>query len=391
MIDGPYLLLGYALALALVLVGFRVVRRGAPELRGIRQLSIFVLCGVAGTFLMAARDRAPALLTMFVANSVLVFGPLFFYAAAAEVLAVRARGLRWLIPLSSAGVAVLFWSSLIHPHILIRLLVHGVVIGTIFTAAAILLFRNQDASIRAAVRASGWFAVAMAALEFTWLSYPWILGITPSFEHPHPADAAFSYLAMILCLAAVGALSWLSLCVHRGELQRVAQTDSLTGLLNRGAFEVVLRRDLQRCHRSGATLGLMLIDIDYFKQINDSYGHAVGDRVLRSMGSALGAQIRPSDVLSRYGGEEFVVMVRDAGAEDAQIAAERIRSAIEAFQDLPEGISLTASIGVAVSLPGESPDELLLRADEALYRSKGEGRNLVTLYRSPRRGKLVSM
>jgi len=389
--NGPYMLFGYALALTLVLVGFNIVRRSIPELLGIRRLSMFILFGLTAAFLLASRNRAPALLSVFAANTLLLFGPLYFYAAAAEILAVRARGIQWCSALSAAGVPVMYWFSLIHPQILVRLLVHGVVIGTIFAASAVLLFRNRDASLRTAARASAWFATAMAALEFTWMSYPWVLGMTPSFEHPDPADAAFSYLAMILALAAAGALSWLALCVHRCELEHAAQTDSLTGLLNRGAFEVVLRRDLQRCHRSGASMGVMLIDIDYFKQVNDSFGHAVGDRVLRRIGTTLAAHLRPSDVLSRYGGEEFVVLLREAGVEDAQAAAERIRCDIEGLDDLPERISLTASIGVAVNLPGESPDELLLRADEALYRSKREGRNLVTLYRSPRRGNLVSM
>lgn len=389
--NGPYILFGYAVALILVLVGFWIVRRSIPELRGMRSLSIFILFGVTAVFLLAARNRAPALLSVFGANALLLFGPLYFYVAAAQILGVRARGIRWLSALSIVGAGVLYWSSLVHPQILVRLLVHGVVVGTVFLAAAVHLFRNRDASLRTAVRASAWFAATMAALEFAWMSYPRLVGITPNFEHPDPADAAFSYLAVILALAAVGALSWLSLCVHRAELERAAQTDSLTGLLNRRAFEVVLHRDLQRCHRSGTTLGVMLIDVDYFKKVNDSFGHAVGDRVLRRIGVALTAQVRPSDVLCRYGGEEFVILLRRAGVEDAQAAGERIRSHIERLADLPEGIHVTASIGVAVNLPGESPDELLLRADEALYRSKREGRNLVTLYRSPRRGNLVSM
>ncbi len=385
----PYVLFGYAITLSLVLIGFVVVRRSMPELRGIRPLSMFVLLAVISVFLMTARDQAPALLTVALANILLLIGPLYFYAATAEILDVRTRGIRWLLALCLAGISTEFWYSLVHSRILVRLLAHGIVVGACFAAASSLLFRNSDESTAIPARASAWFAAVMSALQFAWLSSPWLLHTSPSFLHPDPVDAAFSYLAMVLALAATGALVWLSLCVHRGELQRIAQTDSLTGLLNRGAFEVVLSRDVRRCQRSGATLGVMLIDLDYFKQVNDSFGHAVGDRVLRCISTALVNRIRPSDVLSRYGGEEFVVLLRESGAEEAQSAAERIRADIETLEDLPEGLSLTASIGVAVSLPGESPDELLLRADEALYRSKREGRNLVTMYRSPRRGSAV--
>lgn len=387
----PYILFGYAVTLALVLIGFAIVRRSIPELRGIHRLSGFVVTAILAVFLLAARNHAPAAISVVLSNSLLLFGPLFIYAAAADILAVPARGLRWLAALSVAGVPGVLWFTSFHPDIRLRLLVHGVVIGGIFAATAGLLFRNQDAGLDTAIRASGWFAAAMAILQVAWLSYPWLLRLTPSFQHPDIIDAAFSYLAMVLAFTVIGALGWLSLCVYRRELERVAQTDSLTGLLNRGAFEVILRRDLRRCDRSGAMVGIMLIDLDYFKQVNDSFGHAVGDRVLRRISAALGARIRPSDVLARYGGEEFVVLLREASVQDAHGAAERIRSGIQSLDDLPEGISLTASIGVAVSMPGESPDELLLRADEALYRSKREGRNLVTMYRSPRRASIVSM
>jgi diguanylate cyclase (GGDEF)-like protein len=388
--DAPYILIGYAVALILVFVGFGVIRRSIPELRGVHQLSLFVLCGIAAVFLLAARGRAPEILTLVVANTLLLFGPLFLYAAAGEILGVRAGGVRWLTALSLAGSAFMYWFSIERPNIRMRLLTHGIVIGAIFAATAVLLFRDRNDSPDVAVRASAWLAGTMAVLELAWCSYPWIFRVEPNFQHPDAVGTAFSYLATLLALAAVAALVWLSLCVQRVDLQRMAQTDSLTGLLNRGAFEAVLRRDLQRCHRSGATLAVMLIDLDYFKQINDSFGHAVGDSALRRISAALSAGIRPSDVLARYGGEEFVILLRESGVVDAHAAAERIRFDIQRLEDLPEGVTLTASIGVAVNLPGESPDELILRADEALYRSKREGRNLVTLYRSPRQDKVAS-
>ncbi len=388
--DAPYILIGYAFALTLVFLGFGVIRRSMPELRGVRRLSLFVLCGVAAAFLLAARNHVPALLSVVAANMLLLFGPLFFYAAAAEILGVRPGGIRWLTALSLAGTGFLYWFGIVHPNARMRLLTHGAVIGAIFTAAALLQFHDRDASPKAAVRGSAWLAAGMAVLQFAWAGYPWALRVQLSLLHPGVVDTAFSYLATLLALAAVGALVWLSLCVQRMELQRAAQTDSLTGLLNRGAFETILRRELQRSHRSGASLAVMLIDLDYFKQINDSFGHAVGDSALRRISAALSASIRPSDVLARYGGEEFVILLRESGVVDAHAAAERIRCDIQRLEDLPEGVTLTASIGVAVNLPGESPDELILRADEALYRSKREGRNLVTLYRSPRQDKVAS-
>jgi diguanylate cyclase (GGDEF)-like protein len=123
----------------------------------------------------------------------------------------------------------------------------------------------------------------------------------------------------------------------------------------------------------------MLIDIDFFKQVNDAHGHLVGDDVLRRIGTALRLGTRPSDVLARFGGEEFVILLRDAGAMQAEEVAQRLRADIAALTDLPGRVNLTASFGVAVSQPGDSTGELLRRADEALYRSKRGGRNLVSV------------
>jgi diguanylate cyclase (GGDEF)-like protein len=188
---------------------------------------------------------------------------------------------------------------------------------------------------------------------------------------------------MLLALATVIGLLWLALTVHRLDLRRIAQTDSLTGLLNRRAFEDILRRELLRNNRAGGSLGIMLIDLDYFKQVNDSMGHFAGDDVLRRIAMVLRDGTRPSDVLARYGGEEFVVMLRNVGIEEAKSAAERIRHQIANLSGLPGSVTLTASIGVAVSQPKETATEVLFRSDEALYRSKREGRNQVSVYRDP--------
>jgi diguanylate cyclase (GGDEF)-like protein len=193
----------------------------------------------------------------------------------------------------------------------------------------------------------------------------------------------------MLGLGNVVALAWLSLSAHRHELEVVAQTDSLTGLLNRGAFEEILRRELKNPASPGWRVALLLIDVDYFKQVNDAHGHLVGDDVLRRIGAALRLGIRPSDVLARFGGEEFVILLHDACLESAEEVAERLRGDIAALDDLPQRVSLTASFGVAASVLGESATEFLLRADEALYRSKREGRNLVRVDRGGRRMAVV--
>ncbi|MDQ3951966.1 MAG: sensor domain-containing diguanylate cyclase [Actinomycetota bacterium] len=160
------------------------------------------------------------------------------------------------------------------------------------------------------------------------------------------------------------------------EVRRMADTDALTGLDNRRSFELALEREVARSARTGEQLTLVLLDIDYFKELNDRHGHQVGDDVLRATGAALSAASREFDTAARYGGEEFVVLLPGCSSEQAVDAAERLRAAIAG---VGEGFSITASAGVA-TLPLNAADAagLVRAADRALYESKRRGRDVTT-------------
>ena len=166
------------------------------------------------------------------------------------------------------------------------------------------------------------------------------------------------------------------------RLEALATTDPLTLLLNRRALVDRLATELDRARRYGTVLSLLMIDLDHFKQVNDTYGHLVGDEVLREAASLLQHAVRTVDIVARYGGEEFVVILPETGAEGAIAFAERTREKV-AFHMFGgahrEGLRLTASIGVATfpSTLVESAEDLFARADEALYRAKSSGRNRV--------------
>ena len=151
-----------------------------------------------------------------------------------------------------------------------------------------------------------------------------------------------------------------------------ALTDTLTRLPNRRAFELALTRELSRAERYGTPFSLVLVDLDRFKQINDTLGHDHGDEVLRRVARFLVEGVRREDVVARWGGEEFALLLPSTRASDALRLAERLRQALE---DLDLGV--TASFGVAEYLPGESEEALFRRADQALYRAKERGRNRV--------------
>ena len=163
------------------------------------------------------------------------------------------------------------------------------------------------------------------------------------------------------------------------ELQRLSSIDALTGLLNRGHFFTLAEREYQRFSRHKRPLSLLMMDIDHFKPINDTHGHVVGDHVLRAVANTLQSNLRQTDLLGRYGGEEFIMLLPDTSGEMALILAERLRQAIYALQiQTPNAtLSVTLSLGLAILHP-ENPvtlDELIDQADRALYHAKQSGRN----------------
>lgn len=164
------------------------------------------------------------------------------------------------------------------------------------------------------------------------------------------------------------------------EAQRMATRDPLTGLMNRRAFQAALLIDLERAVRVGYPMSLLLLDVDHFKMINDKRGHASGDAVLAALGKLLADQARKVDLVARWGGEEFVIVLSGTNLVGGAVAAERIRDAISKLKvDDGHGqpIPLTASIGLALWQPGEPVDSLMDRADRAMYTAKSSGRNRV--------------
>ena len=161
------------------------------------------------------------------------------------------------------------------------------------------------------------------------------------------------------------------------ELARLAVTDVLTQLYNRRYAEDVLRAEFQRASRYHVPLSLALFDIDLFKQINDSFGHAVGDDVLREVAARLHEAMRGSDIVARVGGDEFLVILPNTGLQDAWLAVERFRSRLSEKEFEPIGEAITISGGVTAWFSGDEPDEALRRADRLLYRAKGAGRKTI--------------
>lgn len=166
------------------------------------------------------------------------------------------------------------------------------------------------------------------------------------------------------------------------RLRQMANTDPLTGVFNRRYLELQMEQALSAWRRYRRPTTLLIIDVDHFKRINDRFGHAIGDHALRRLVELISARIRSVDTLCRYGGEEFVVLLREVNASGAAVVAEALRSRVEAAPVLPEG-RMTVSIGIAELVEAEDLDHWLNLADAALYLAKRSGRNRVELAQSP--------
>jgi len=166
------------------------------------------------------------------------------------------------------------------------------------------------------------------------------------------------------------------------ELELISMTDSLTGLYNRRYMEKKIRQEYQHYLRTGIGFALASADIDFFKNVNDRYGHDCGDSLLKAVSGVFLGSVRTYDTVARWGGEEFLFLFPAASEQQAMELAERIRKRVEAGSYIPadESAVVTITIGVSVIIPGDTVDGLIKRADIAMYHGKGKSRNCVVSY-----------
>ncbi len=219
-------------------------------------------------------------------------------------------------------------------------------------------------------------ALSLVARAIGALADPAATGLHASFYLTLPLLAGYATV--------LGAsVAFLLMQTERADFtaKQLASTDPLTGAFNRRTFLELMEKELSRARRFDTPLSLVMLDLDHFKKVNDTHGHLVGDRVLQRFADIVRAELRKEDVLVRYGGEEFCVLVPDVAGPGAVTLAGRIRAAVAREPFLVEGVELevTTSAGVAARIDEgpEDVDRLVNRADEALYMAKRRGRNRV--------------
>ncbi|MEW5781970.1 MAG: GGDEF domain-containing protein [Pseudomonadota bacterium] len=213
------------------------------------------------------------------------------------------------------------------------------------------------------------FAIAIGVLALIMLTGGW---------YREAREAASFAVTLILSVLLAYVFAYRTEQQHE-QLRRLASLDALTGIYNRRALYDELERTQKVLMREGKAHGLLMLDLDYFKTINDRFGHAQGDAVLVRFARLLEGTLRPLDRLFRYGGEEFVILTQVNDAATLHAIAEKLRLAAERSLDDGHGKTVTTSIGGALLRPGESIAAWIARADDALYRAKHGGRNRVVI------------
>jgi diguanylate cyclase (GGDEF)-like protein len=264
----------------------------------------------------------------------------------------------------------------------LALLFGGVMFGTLLAATAAIAAHLRGPRDSSARRLLTW-SLAIAAGALYLRAFVAMMSATPSGSISAPGGVAAAALLIVFAACIVATFGFIMLHKERAEAEalRLATIDPLTGAYNRRTFHEIAERELSRVRRAGQPLSIVMIDIDHFRQVNETHGHRVGDAVLARVAESIGTALRKEDMLVRYGGEEFLVLLPDVPGPGAVVVAGRIRRTVANESIEVEGIAfpVTVSLGVAARLDEgpESIEGLLARADSALALAKERGRNRV--------------
>lgn len=326
------------------------------------------------------RGDWPDVATVVVPNTLFVIGTTLQVSATIDFYGRRLNLLWHVVP--PLLFAALFFAVLPNPTQ--QAVATGTVLGLSMLIAGIVVNRLADSRRPARwMLVVGFLAAATALLLRAIFSF-----VDPTALRDFLAPSPIQVFTLLVCLAVMIVTSVGFMLLHKERLeetaQRLAVTDPLTGAFNRRTFLELASKEIARSQRMQTAMSLLMLDLDHFKLINDKYGHPAGDEVLRRVVDALQTCLRREDLLVRYGGEEFSILLPNVSLDQAMLLAERARQAVEKLVITIQGrnVAVTISLGAAALRRGPEDNIKLLvaRADEALYSAKKAGRNRVVAY-----------
>ncbi len=340
-------------------------------IRGISEWAVALAILFVSFALFGLRGVLPDFLTLAVANLLVLVGLSLLYFGSQRHFELTVSTRNWTIFTVLVALPLL-WFSTVGPNIIAQVVLTSLFMTIAFSFHAHLIWRHGSASFPNRFTA---FILGTQGL-INLLRLLSLLLTDDSVDFYGSSTLQVVYVTSLIFGSMLGATGLTLMASNRlrEDLEHLARHDSLTGCLNRRAWLNNCDQEMDRSRRSGKQMTVLMMDIDHFKSINDNHGHQVGDRVIIRFVKRVVAALRRADNLGRYGGEEFVALLPETGAEQALIVAERIRSTVHNATEVP---GCTVSIGVATSDVNVSVDGLLARADAAMYRAKNNGRNRV--------------
>ncbi|WPC65484.1 diguanylate cyclase [Rhodoferax ferrireducens] len=356
------------------LVLYALKRNYPASIKGLGDWSAALLLLFAGGLLVAGRGKLPNLVSISVSSFLLWSGLYLAYVGSQRFFGAKPRIAPWMALITGVALVQL-WFSLVEPSYHMRLVLTTVVTACLSGVHAWLVFRQGSIT----------FSRGLAVGVLVFLFGAQVMRLVTSFSAHFPLNAEFfdtsslqlTYITSFAFSVLLFSISAVLMATDRLriELEHLANHDSLTNALTRRHMDDACRSELERCRRHGRSMALLIMDLDHFKEVNDTHGHQAGDQALINFVAGVNALLRGPDQLGRFGGEEFVALLPETSLDEAIAVAERIRGACTLAGQAP---TCTVSIGVTTNRKdNDSVDTLLARADAALYRAKAAGRNRV--------------
>lgn len=358
--------------------------------KGTSHWLICSLLQTVGFGIFVARNHLPGFVSIVIGNALILCGYLFLMTGIRRFIGRKSDYITAFIIFAVYSVSIIFF-GVINPNFKIRVLIFTIVLTVIYMNIVYLLIfkteKNEKAVFRAVIIVC-FFSAVLSLVRFiiSFLYYPQEGELYAVTQVDSLMLISGQMLSLMLAFSLVLMINLkLFLDVQRyadekelmvKELRRLATIDSLTGLFNRSKIEQVLTIEVLRAKRYKHPLSVIIADIDHFKNINDTFGHNIGDTVLAEISSIMKSHIREVDTLGRWGGEEFLIVCPETATDGARRLADNLRKKIEKHSFRDVGIK-TISMGVAQIENDEWDEDLIKRADKNLYRAKRSGRNCV--------------
>ena len=366
-------LLGCQIVLTLAYaIVFCCMKTFYPYLRGAGSVATAFFLATIGNLLLLFSGSLPIFLSIAVSHCLLLSAFVLFYTGVLHFFK-SPRKIRYAWALTVFASILTLYLNLSHDGT--RTLTYVIALSFFLVRGVIALEIFRQAADRIFLKIFAFLMAAYAIFALNRLYFLLVLGVPPSV-HQREILQTLSVLLSVSFVFLIGLSFLLMLCSELLTLVKdESERDLLCGVFNRRGIEQKLDAELKRAGRVGHNLAVALIDIDHFKAINDRAGHAAGDTALREVVSAISGRLRPHDLLGRFGGDEFLLILPHTSSSEAFTIASRIEQSVRELSIPGDVIPLTISTGLTQAISGEIAGALLARADKALYDAKNAGRN----------------